>query len=135
MKILLDTHVILWALTDDPRLSEEARGFISSPENIICFSVVSLWEIAMKNMKSPQKCPWHEDEIMKYCIAAGMEAIPVYPRHTLALRTLRIAEGEYLTNQDPFDRMLIAQAKTDQLLLLSHDSNLAHYQEDCIYRI
>ena len=54
MRILLDTHVIIWALTEDPRLSGAARDLIASPDNIILFSVASLWEIAIKNQKNPE---------------------------------------------------------------------------------
>ena len=57
MKLLLDTHIMIWALTDDPRLSQSARNLLSSPENIILFSMASLWEIAIKNQKAPEKCP------------------------------------------------------------------------------
>lgn len=135
MKILLDTHVIIWTLTDDPRLSAEARRLISSSENIVCISTVSLWEIAMKNMKAPQKCPYHEMEILEYCVQSGIESIFIEPKHVLALRTLQVAEGHYLSNQDPFDRMLVAQAKADDMILLTHDANLSHYHEDCIRMI
>ena len=66
MKLLLDTHMILWALTNDPQLSCKAREMISDPENVICCSTVSLWEIAIKNQKSPEKCPYHEKKILEY---------------------------------------------------------------------
>ena len=54
MNILLDTHAVLWSLTSDPRLTPQAREMILSPDNVVCFSVVSLWEIAIKNQKSPE---------------------------------------------------------------------------------
>ena len=135
MKILLDTHVIIWALTDDPRLSPKARELISSRDNLVFFSAVSLWEISIKNTKAPQKCPYHEAKILEYCVAADMEPLSILPRHVLAVRDLQIAPGHHLSNQDPFDRLLVAQAKSDKLLLLTHDANLSRYQESCILMI
>ena len=135
MKILLDTHIIIWALTDDPRLSMKAREMISSSDNLIFFSAASLWEIAIKNTKAPQKCPYNETDILEYCVAADMEPLSILPRHVLAIRNLQIAPGQYLSNQDPFDRLLVAQAKSDKLLLLTHDWILSLYQESCILMV
>ena len=132
MKILLDTHVIIWTLTNDPRLSPAVRKMILSPENIIAFSTVSLWEIALKNQKSPDKCPYREREILQYCLASGYECMNILPSHVLALRELQVKEGRTLSNLDPFDRLLIAQAKAENCVILSHDSNLENYQEKCI---
>ncbi len=135
MKYLLDTHVVIWALTEDPRLSPAAVQMISSSDNLIFFSGVSLWEIAIKNAKSPLKCPYREADILRFCLSSGMEPLDILTRHILALRTLETREDSYLSNQDPFDRMLIAQAKTEGMILLSHDSNLANYRESCILMI
>ena len=109
MKILLDTHMV-----------------------IICCSTVSLWEIAIKNQKNPEKCPYHEKMILEYCMAAGYELIHIVPSHILAVRNLRIREGRTLSNLDPFDRLLIAQAKTENLSFLTHDSLIPFYEEKCI---
>ena len=133
MNILLDTHVIIWALTDDPRLPEQARKLIASSEHSIFFSTVSLWEIAVKNQKSPEKCPSHEKEILTFCLAAGYEPMNILPSHVLAIRELQLREGRVLSNLDPFDRMLIAQAKAEGCALLSHDRNFENYREKCIH--
>ena len=132
MKILLDTHMVIWALTNDPQLSYKAREMISNPENVICYSTVSLWEIAIKNQKNPEKCPYHEKMILEYCTAAGYELIHIVPSHILAVRNLRIREGRTLSNLDPFDRLLIAQAKAEECVLLSHDRNFENYLEKCV---
>ena len=132
MKILLDTHMVIWALTNDPQLSYKAREMISDPENVICCSTVSLWEIAIKNQKNPEKCPYHEKMILEYCTAAGYELIHIVPSHILAVRNLRIREGRTLSNLDPFDRLLIAQAKAEECVLLSHDRNFENYLEKCV---
>ena len=135
MKILLDTHMVIWALTNDPQLSDQAREMISDPENVICCSTVSLWEIAIKNQKSPEKCPYHEKKILEYCLAAGYEVIHILPSHILTIRNLRIRDGRTLSNLDPFDRLLIAQVKTEECVLLSHDRNLENYLEKCIFPV
>ena len=132
MNILLDTHAVLWSLTSDPRLTPQAREMILSPDNVVCFSVVSLWEIAIKNQKSPEKCPYHEKEILDYCLASRYEPLNLLPRDVLALRNLQVRQGRVLSNLDPFDRLLIAQAKTENCVILTHDSNFSNYQENCI---
>ena len=129
MKLLLDTHMVIWALTNDPQLPYAAREMINSPENIVFYSAVSLWEIAIKNQKSPEKCPWNEKEILDYCIASGFEPMNVLPAHILAIRSLKIRPDRVLSNLDLFDRLLVAQAKTEECRFLSHDRNLENYEE------
>ena len=135
MNILLDTHVIIWALTNDPRLTEEAKALIMDPENTVIISTVSLWEIAIKNQKAPRLCPYHEKEILDYCVKAGYLVADIKAKHVLEIRGLRIKPGAVPANYDPFDRMLIAQAKAEKYVLLSHDRNFEYYGEDCIQAI
>jgi PIN domain nuclease of toxin-antitoxin system len=135
MNILLDTHVIIWALTNDPQLTNEAKALITDPENTVIISTVSLWEIAVKNQKAPHLCPYHEKEILDYCLKAGYLVMDIKAKHALEIRSLKTKPGTVLTNYDPFDRMLIAQAKSEKFLLLSHDRNYEYYGEDCIQAI
>ena len=135
MNILLDTHVIIWALTNDSQLTDEAKALIMDPENTVAISTVSLWEIAVKNQKAPRLCPYHEKEILDYCVKAGYLVIDIKAKHILEIRSLRTKPGAVLTNHDPFDRMLIAQAKSEKYILLSHDRNFEYYGEDCIRAI
>ncbi len=132
MKLLLDTHVIIWALTDDPQLSSYARQLIENPDNLIFFSVASLWEIAIKNQKAPAKCPYHEDEINNLCLEAKYEILDIKMPHVMAVRTLAVQKSEHLQNHDPFDRILLAQAKAEGMKLITHDNNLSHYDENCL---
>lgn len=135
MTILLDTHVVLWALTNDPQLSERARAMIGDPGHMILVSAASLWEIAIKNQKAPRQCPYHEAEILKYCMDAGYLIMDIEPAHVLAVRTLKVKTDRTVANYDPFDRLLIAQAKSEGCILLSHDRNFENYDEDCIVMI
>ena len=134
MNILLDTHVIIWALTNDPQLTDEAKALIMDPENTVAISTVSLWEIAVKNQKAPRLCPYHEKEILDYCMKAGYLVMDIKAKDRKSTR-LRTKPGAVLTNHDPFDRMLIAQAKSEKHILLSHDRNFEYYGEDCIQAI
>lgn len=132
MKLLPDTHMIIWALTNDPRLPYEARELINSPDSIVFFSTVSLWEIAIKNQKNPEKCPYHEKDIMRYCLESGFEPMNILPSHILAVRGLKVRPDRTFSDLDPFDRLLVAQAKSEDCTLLSHDRNLENYEERCI---
>ena len=135
MNILLDTHVIIWALTNDPQLKEEVKALLMDPENTVAISTVSLWEIAIKNQKAPHLCPYHEKDILEYCVKAGYLVMDMKAKHVLEIRGLKVKQGAVLTNHDPFDRMLIAQAKSEKYILLSHDRNYGYYGEDCIRAI
>lgn len=135
MKILLDTHAVIWSLTDDPHLSPEARALILGGENLVIVSAASLWEIAIKSQKVPSLCPYHEKDVLNYCRLSGYELLPVRPEHVLQVRSLRVKAGHVLSNQDPFDRILLAQAKEEHAILLTHDRIFAHYDESCIRQI
>lgn len=132
MKLLPDTHMIIWALTNDPQLPCAAREMINSPDNIVFFSAVSLWEIAIKNQKNPEKCPYHEQDVLRYCMESGFEPMNILPSHVLAVRGLKVRPGRTLSNLDPFDRLLVAQAKAEDCVFLSRDRNLENYEERCV---
>ena len=135
MNILLDTHVIIWALTNDPQLTDEARALIMDPENTVAISTASLWEIAVKNQKAPRLCPYHEKEILDYCLKAGYLVTDMKPKHVLALRSLQVKPDRIISNHDPFDRLLLAQAKAEGWTFLSHDRSFDNYDESCILKI
>ena len=135
MKILLDTHVIIWALTDDNRLSHTARDLISAPDSLIFYSVASLWEIAIKNQKAPKKCPYHEREIMEFCSQAGYLPLDIQAPQIFGVRNLKLRKDHIPSNYDPFDRILLSQAKTETCTFLSHDSVFENYEEGCILMI
>lgn len=135
MKVLLDTHVIIWALTDDSGLTKKAKELIADPNNTVYYSLVSLWEIAIKNIKAPEKCPYQEKVVAELCEKAGYFPLDIRLEHIIGLRTLCIKQGHELQNCDPFDRILLSQAKTEKMQFVSHDSNLANYDEKCIFLI
>ena len=131
MKLLLDTHILLWTLFDSRQLPGKARALIEDPGNSIFTSAASLWEIAIKFQKRPDTFPYAEDLIHDLCDDAGFGRFSLKPEHILALRDLqRLADAPM--HKDPFDRILLAQAKAEGAMLLTHDQRFAEYDEPCI---
>jgi PIN domain nuclease of toxin-antitoxin system len=116
----LDTHVLLWALQDSPRIKRQ-RERLLNPENGVFFSVGSLWEIAIKS--SLGKLVADVAEVRDVARADGFIELPVFAPHVLDLALLPHH------HRDPFDRLLIAQARTEPMRLLTADRALAAYGE------
>jgi len=124
LRLLLDTHIALWTLTDDPRLSDEARALILDPANEVCISAVTLWEIAIKHglgREGPGAMPISAHEAQVLFGAAGYTLIPITPEQAVIVETLPRLHA------DPFDRLLIAQGLTEALMLVTHDATMAAY--------
>jgi PIN domain nuclease of toxin-antitoxin system len=124
MRVLLDTHIALWAIVDDPRLPSKARLLIADHENVILVSAASVWEIAIKHALArgrPQDIPISGAQALGYFGAAGYEMLPITGAHAGAVDDLPPRHS------DPFDRLLIAQAATEPARLLTHDSQIAQY--------
>ena len=131
MKILLDTHILIWALNEDPRLPDRAKEMILDENNTVYYSSVSIWEIAIKHAKYPNEVEFTGKELSQFCQEAGYLPVEMRDRHVFALETITRSEGAP-PHHDPFDRMLIAQAKADNLYFVTHDSLLPYYEEKCI---
>ena len=124
MKLLLDTHILLWWLTDDGKLSEKARQLIIDPDNGILISHASLWEIQIKTMSG--KLTADLEVILQQLPANNFQQLAIQANHFLALAKLPPL------HQDPFDRLLIAQANHELLQLLTHDKNVSAYSSAII---
>lgn len=118
MRLLLNTHLILWWLGESDSLSDRARTLISAPENAVFVSAVSIWEIWMKESLGKLRLP--EDFDAKLA-AESFESLPL-----TASQARRVATLPWL-HRDPFDRMLIAQAQAEELTLLTADASVAAY--------
>lgn len=128
MRFLLDTHVFLWWISDDARLSVAARGIISDPENDLFLSAASGWEIAVKAGLGRLKLPDDlESFIAEQLAANAIHPLPVHMRHALHTRIL----PEY--HRDPFDRLLIAQARLESIPILSADPLIARYPVEVVW--
>ena len=120
MKLLLDTHALLWWLADDDRLGPRARELIEDPGNDVLVSVVSLWEIVVKLRVG--KLEADIEEIVAAVGREGFACLDIGTAHLLTLAELP------MHHRDPFDHLLIAQAIAEDLVFLSEDRNTARYQ-------
>ncbi len=134
MKILLDTHILLWAITNDPRLPEKARELIVNVENDLYYSLISLWEVELKHLSHPDAMPLTAKELAGYCEQSGFQSVLIREKHIFALEKLTREEAA-LPHKDPFDKILICQASMDKMLFVTHDSLLAGYRDDCILSV
>lgn len=121
MRLLLDTHVVLWALVDSPRLSAAARELIMDPANDVFFSAASIWEISIKHALTRKDMPVSGTEARSLCIEAGFRELPISAAHAAATEALPRLHA------DPFDRLLIAQSFVEPMRLLTHDRQLPPY--------
>lgn len=124
MRLLLDTHVALWAIADSPHLSGRARDLVEDPGNEVHVSAASLWEIGIKHalrksgpgameLSAAQASRWFEE--------AGFALVSITPAHARAVERLPDL------HRDPFDRMLVAQALEEPFRLVTHDARVGEY--------
>ncbi len=118
MNLLLDTCVLLWWLDDPDLLSKEALTAIKEPDNKIIVSVVSAWEIAIKKALGKLESPENLKEVI---IDSGFQLMPIDYEHAWHVKDL------LLHHKDPFDRLLVAQATVENLMLVTRDSKLKPY--------
>lgn len=123
MKVLLDTHVVLWALNDDPRLSARHRELLLDADTEVLVSAATIWEIAIKRALGKLKAP---DDLQDTLTAAGCRPLPVSWQHA------DVAGALPAHHSDPFDRLLIAQAQVEQIKLATSDSRMSAYAVDLI---
>jgi len=118
LNYLIDTHVLLWWLADDPVLTKTARNFIGNEENLIFVSAASVWEIIIKKAIGKLEAPDDIDLILK---ENNFKELPMTLTHVMMIANLPNH------HHDPFDRMLIAQAKCERMTLITADAKLALY--------
>lgn len=119
MNLFLDTHILLWWLDDNPSLSEQARKAISDTNNLIVLSAVVIWEIRIKQALDKLRIVPNFYEVIKQ---QGFEMLSITPDHAYAVGDLPAH------HRDPFDRMLIAQAKLEGFTVVTHDPIFKKYQ-------
>jgi PIN domain nuclease of toxin-antitoxin system len=127
MIYLLDTHAFIWATLDTARLSKKAKEIISDRNNEIFVSTVTFWEISLK--ASIGKLTFDKIDIKdfpQYAGEMGFTIMALGQRETITFHELPLKEN----HKDPFDRMLIWQAITNDMVLLSKDTLLMHYEEN-----
>jgi PIN domain nuclease of toxin-antitoxin system len=122
MKLLLDTHLLLWAAEKSRRLPKAARNLINDPDNDLLFSAASLWEIVVKYDQG-QRDDFQVDArlLRRGLLDNGYSELPISSEHVVAVASLP------QIHKDPFDRILIAQATIEGILLLTTDPLVARY--------
>jgi len=128
MNILLDTHAFLWSMTSPERLSAAAKDAILSPDNDLHISVVSIWEIVIKNAKGSLQLPGPPGEV----IPAELQANGIAPLSVQISHVIRVSDLP-LHHRDPFDRLLIAQAQIERIPILTSDAKFAKYDVETIW--
>ena len=131
MKILLDTHILLWAISNDERLSEKARKLIENADNEIFYSIISLWEVELKRIAHPDVMSVSAQQVADYCQQSGFQSLMLKEKHIYMLTGLKREETAQ-PHKDPFDRILICQASTENMMFVTHDSLMLGYNEPCI---
>ncbi len=125
MKILLDTHAVIWALSKPDSLPHDLRLIIEDPANIVFVSAASAWEISIKVALGRIQFP--VNALVQAVNDAGFIALPVRLDHAVAVKSLP------MHHRDPFDRLLVAQAMTEGLTFASRDSQVARYKVKTIW--
>lgn len=131
MNILLDTHYALWCLFNSDKLKPEIIELIENPNNDIYVSASSIWEISNKHLNKPEKMPISGEELYEECLKNDFWILPVQAKVIKEYENLKLKKDVYI-NKDPFDRILVAQAKHYKYMLLSHDRCMKYYDEPYI---
>ena len=121
MKLLLDTHILLWAAGDKDQLSSDARALISDQSNELFFSAASLWEVAIKSGMGRNDFKVDARLLRRGLLDNGYSELPIGSEHAVAIDSLPPI------HKDPFDRILIAQATVEGITLLTADSLVSQY--------
>lgn len=122
MKLLLDTHLLIWTAANPQKLSTAARKLIEDRDNDLAFSSVSIWEIAIKYALEKPAFNVDPHLVRRGCLDNGMTEVAMTSEHAIIVATLP------LIHKDPFDRLLVAQAMAEGIELLTADKTIARYR-------
>jgi PIN domain nuclease of toxin-antitoxin system len=125
VKLLLDTHILLWWLSNNPKLGAKTRAMISDPRAEPMVSIASFWEVAIKSRIG--KLNEFGSLLMAQAKSEGFGVLHVEPRHLAVLERLERVPG----HNDPFDHLIVAQAKAENAMLITGDKQLRGYGVDC----
>jgi PIN domain nuclease of toxin-antitoxin system len=118
VKLLLDTHALLWWLADDARLGRRARQAIAAPTNLVFVSAATAWEIALKRAVGKLVAP---GDVEEWLVESNFQPLPIHIGEAVASAELP------LHHRDPFDRLLVAQAQIGRMTIVTGDEEIARY--------
>jgi PIN domain nuclease of toxin-antitoxin system len=121
VKLLLDTHLLVWAMGEPARLGPALRALLEDPQHTLCFSVASIWELVIKAGLGREGFQVHPSLLRRTLLESGFVELPIEAAHVLAVAQLPPL------HRDPFDRVLLAQAEREGLLLITADGLVARY--------
>jgi PIN domain nuclease of toxin-antitoxin system len=121
MRLLIDTHILIWFLEGNKFLIKSRRQIISNPQNDIFVSIASLWEMAIKISLGKLTLASPLADVIKQIAVENIDILPVSPEHTLQVSALSFH------HRDPFDRIIIAQAQVENLPIMTSDTEFAKY--------
>lgn len=125
MNILIDTHILIWVINDDEKLSKKAREIILDNKNSIFYSPISIWEIELKRIMHPDNFSYTGEEVMTYANNDGYIEYPLLSSQILLINKIeRIDNKEH---KDPFDKLLLAQAMAKDMCFMTHDEMFKGY--------
>ena len=134
MNILVDTHIAIWAITDDKRLSRKARNLILDPGNNIYFSALSVLEVDMKTKSRTNNLEFSTDDFVDMCRQSGYLLSPLTDAHISGANHLEwTGEGE--VHRDPFDRILLSQAIEENMCFMTSDSKIPLFSQRCVIKV
>lgn len=124
VKYLLDTHVLIWFLTDNPKkLSKQTLAILNDETQALYFSTTSIWEMSIKHSLGKPDFEYDPQQVADELLRLGFEMLDIKLTHTIAVKDLP------LIHNDPFDRLLIVQAEREKLTLLTADNHILQYQK------
>jgi PIN domain nuclease of toxin-antitoxin system len=124
LNLLIDSHIAIWVVLNDPRLSPKGRALVADTQNSIFVSTASIWEIAIKHAARKGRgnaMPFSGHDAIAEFEAAGFELLPISPSQAAKIDDLPHIHG------DPFDRMMVVQAQAELMRFVTHDAILADY--------
>lgn len=121
MRLLLDTHILVWAVAESRKISANGRAFLAILQNTLLFSAVNLWEVAIKTALARDEFRFDVGRLLQKLLDNGYAEVAVTGAHAAALAALPPV------HKDPFDRMLVAQATVEDLTLITADPIVAGY--------
>lgn len=136
MKYFCDTHILLWALEDDVKLPSKARDIILDESSEIFYSFVNVWEVAIKYALQKEDFKFSPEDFVQFCGEAGYIPFDTTFDHAYALNSLNydLTRAPEKHN-DPFDRLLLAQAKVEGMKFITHDHLIPFYNEPCVLSV
>ena len=139
MRYLADTHILLWiaaADIDDMRLSSKAKEILTAEDTELYYSFINIWEVALKRVRHPEKIRYTAEQFEQICQRSGISLLETKTIHAIMMETLHYdREAAKEDHNDPFDRILLAQAKAEGFRFLTHDHLIPFYREPCTVKV